>query len=123
MVRTACIFIATLAAASPALAAGCHVDPFRAPHGIDTDVHMTAKSGTPCKIRMNGGSISGINISGPAQHGTAMLKDERIVYTSNSGFSGNDQFIFEKYGESFVGERGQHFAGTSHFTVSVDVTP
>ncbi len=121
------------AAASPALAAGCHVDPFSTVFGADTDAHMTVKSGQRCGITMrtggrgmsrNIGGTAGTTLDQQAQHGTVSIPSpHQIDYVAQRGYAGPDQFVFERTGETMSQKTGRVNGGTSHYTVHVDVMP
>ncbi|WP_237478358.1 hypothetical protein [Lichenibacterium dinghuense] len=127
-------FVAMLAVSgSPAFAAGCHVDPFSTVFGADTDAHMTVKSGQRCGITMrtggrgmsrNIGGTTGTTLDQQAQHGTVIIPEpHRIEYVSQRGYTGSDQFVFERTGETMSQKTGHTNSGTSHYTVHVDVVP
>src|SRR5699024_8191033 len=87
---------------------------------IAADDSVTTETGQPVRIdvlknddTVNGAPITALDVSSGPGHGTAKVKNEHIVYTSKSGFSGTDTF---DYALSTAN-------GTATATVTVRVKP
>lgn len=122
------IALSSALAASPALAADCHVDPFQLFFGSDVETHMTVRSGATCGVSfLQGGrgrtiSAGGINrllISEQPQHGRAGTSGfTSWGYASQKGYVGHDRFVVESAGEIMY---DRIIRGTTNITVDVDV--
>ncbi len=126
----AAFILGLAAAASPASAAGCHVDSFSFIFGSDAQTHMTVKSGQLCNVSMrmglrmrsaNVGGPSDVSVAEQAAHGVASTPDlQNWNYVSRPGYVGKDRFVIQETGEVMA---RYVYSGTSHFTVDVDVMP
>jgi hypothetical protein len=108
----------TICMGSPAWAK-CHFDPFKTYFdGAQSSSAGTADSGKACEIHFHG-TITSIDVSGPAQHGSASwngsLGENRVIYKSNAAYKGADSFTLAIHGT----HRGVE--GVSTVTVNMDV--
>jgi hypothetical protein len=113
---------ALLAASASSVQAGCNSQFLRGKFMIpfDSFMAMTAASGEPCAKTFNSNgymTFEDIKIAVRPKHGTAATAENySIVYRSNPGFRGRDQFIVALSGVSRHGKRG-----TSNIRVEVAV--
>ncbi len=120
--RTLLVATVLVAAASTAARAECKWGRFHFVFGTNTTATADADSGQECKLFVHtgrGSTFENFSIVQQARHGkvawNGSLIESALLYTSQPGYRGPDNFVFSVTGQGSIGN------GTSQVSVAMTI--